>query len=445
VSMSENKVFFRNSLLTVARQLSGIAIGLGTAMVTARYLGTTGQGIYSLAILLPTMLMLFLNLGIEVSTVYYIGRKEETLGTIYKTNVISALVLSLVSFLIGTLLIVFASDALFGSDTPRGILFLCLSILPVLFLNIFLQSIYHGRQDFKRLTGVLFFSQLLTLLLMCLLIVVFQLGLLGALISTVTGHVTTLSVNWYLLRNNYGLNWKSSRFSLEYVKKSVLYGIKNHLSNVATFLNYRADLIMIALFVNSAAVGIYAISVSVAEQLWFLSRAVSMVLFPKISSLTSEAERNRLTSVVGRSVLALSIVGGIFFYFLSGWFITLMFGADYAVGALSLQLLLPGIIVGSLERIIANDISGRGKPGIVMYVSFVTVTCNLLLNLLLVPRFGMIGASIATSTTYTLSSLIYVIIFKRLTGVAYKEFIILQQDDLKLLAGYFRRKVRAVG
>jgi O-antigen/teichoic acid export membrane protein len=442
--MSENKVFLHNSFFTVVRQLSGIAIGLATAIVTARYLGTDGQGIYSLAILLPTMLMLFLNCGIEVSTVYYIGRKEETLGTIYKTNVIAALMLSLTSLVIGTLLIWFASDALFGT-TPRSLLFLCLSILPVLFLNIFMHSILQGKQDFKRLTGVIFFSQLLTLLLMCLLIIVFNLGILGAMVSTMTGHVTTLLITWYMLSHNYGLSLKKSRASIGYIKKSVLFGIKNHLSNIATFLNYRADLIMIALFVNSAAVGVYAISVSVAEQLWFLSRAVSTVLFPKISSLHSEAERNRLTSVVGRSVLALSLIGGIIFYFMAGWFITLMFGADYTAGALSLQLLLPGIIVGSLERIIANDISGRGKPEIVMKVSFITVSCNLLLNLLLVPQFGMIGASIATSTTYTLSSLIYVIIFKRLTGVAYRDFIILQPEDLKLLAGYFRRKVRAVG
>ncbi|NHN29397.1 flippase [Paenibacillus sp. S3N08] len=440
----ENKAFLHNSFLTVARQLSGIAIGFATAVVTARYLGTDGQGIFSLAILLPTMLMLFLNFGIEVSTVYYIGRKEESLGTIYKTNVMAALVLSVVSLLVGTVIIWLASEAFFGA-TPISLLFLCLSMLPVLFLNIFLQSIFQGKQDFKRLTGVIFLSQSLTLLLMCLLVIVLDLGIMGALISTVSGHVTTLLITWYLLRSSYGLRLKGSHISVAYLKKSMVYGIQNHLSNIATFLNYRADLMMIALFVNSAAVGIYAISVSVAEQLWFLSRAVSMVLFPKISSLNSEDERNRLTSVVGRCVLALSIVGGLIFYFMSGWFINLMFGADYAVGALALQLLLPGIILGSLERIIANDLSGRGKPGIVMKVSFITVSCNLLLNLLLVPRFGMIGASIATSTTYTISSIIYVVIFKRLTGVAYLNFIILQPDDWKLLAGYFRRKVRAVG
>jgi O-antigen/teichoic acid export membrane protein len=444
VSMSEHRTFIGNSLLTVVRQVSGIAIGFAIAVITARYLGTEGQGIYSLAILLPTMLMLFLNCGIEVSTVYYIGRNEEKLGTIYKTNVMSAIALSLISFLIGSVIILFASEFFFGA-TSKGLLFLCLSVIPVLFLNIFLQSIFQGKQDFKRLTSVLFISQLLTLILMSLLVIVFHFGIWGALISFLSGHTTTLFINWYLLKSKYGLNLVGSRFSLSYVKKSLLFGIKNHLSNVATFLNYRADLIMIALFVNSAAVGVYAISVSIAEQLWFLSRAVSVVLFPKISSLRSEEERNKLTSMVGRCVLALSIVGGIAFYFISGWFITLMFGADYAVGALSLQLLLPGIIVGSLERIISNDISGRGKPEIVMYVSFVTVTCNLLLNLLLVPRFGMIGASIATSTTYTLSSVIYMIVFKRLTGVAFNKFIILQQEDLKLLNGYFRRKVRAVG
>ena len=70
------KGIFYNSLLTVIRQVLSIIFGLFAMIIIARVLGSSGQGKYTLAILLPNLLYTLLNSGLSVSTVFYLGQKN---------------------------------------------------------------------------------------------------------------------------------------------------------------------------------------------------------------------------------------------------------------------------------------------------------------------------------------------------------------------------------
>ena len=89
------KGVFHNSLLTLIRQVLSIGFGLLATMIIARVLGAEGQGQYTLAILLPTLLYTLLNSGLSASTVYFIGKGKYTDDEIYSTNLLSSLLLSI--------------------------------------------------------------------------------------------------------------------------------------------------------------------------------------------------------------------------------------------------------------------------------------------------------------------------------------------------------------
>ena len=69
----------------------------------ARLLGPEKQGQYTLIILLPTILYTFLNSGISISTVYFVGIKKYSDQEIYFTNLFFSLALSFFSMVIGLL------------------------------------------------------------------------------------------------------------------------------------------------------------------------------------------------------------------------------------------------------------------------------------------------------------------------------------------------------
>ena len=101
------KGIFYNSLLTVIRQVLSIIFGLFAMIIIARVLGSSGQGKYTLAILLPNILYTLLNSGLSVSTVFYLGQKKYSDSQIYSTNLFTSLLLSIASIFIGLIIIFF--------------------------------------------------------------------------------------------------------------------------------------------------------------------------------------------------------------------------------------------------------------------------------------------------------------------------------------------------
>ena len=435
--MTSSNSFFKNSFLTMGRQIFGILIGLGTSIIIADYLGPKGQGSYSLIILLPTLLFTFLNLGVNVSSVYYTGKKLVDINTLFKTNVVSGIGLSALAYIVGTLVVIFYSKQFFA-NIPSEILLLMLMILPVLFLNQILQSIFQGVQDFGSYNIILIAGKGSILIFAVISLMIFQWGIFGALVSYTIGQLTTLIMITLLLKKKLNVRFKSGKFSISYFKKSILYGVKTHLSNVLAFLNYRADMFVISYFLDSAAIGFYAVAVSMAEKLWVFSQSISLVLLPRISSSTDDLDKNRITSIISRNVFAASVFAGIILYLLSGILIHLMY-PSYGRSVLALRLMVPGIVFGGMGKILSNDISGRGKPEINMYTSVFTVIANIVLNIIMVPFYGIYGAALATSITYTASWLIKVIIFKKITGQTYKSFLMLHSSDFRFYLRLYRR------
>lgn len=438
--MSYSKTFITNTILTLSRQITSILLGLLSTIIIARVLGPEGNGMYQLIVLLPTTLNTLLNLGFGTSSVYYIGQKRYQLINIIRTNTITGFFISITGILIGFIIVFFFSDELFDG-VPQIYLYSILAILPLLLINDFYLMIFQGVQDFKSYNSLALIRQLVALISLTVFLFLFDIGIVGTVLAFSIGVISQFLITLYLLRNRLQLNIFKGKFSKEYFKNAFSFGFKAHFSNVLSFLNYRADMYIISFFLNPAAVGLYGVAVNISERLWIISQSISSVLYPAISSSNNVDNKNRLTSTISRNVFFFSILGGIVFFLISDFVIRLLFGTEYHESSMILKLLLPGIILFSVDRILSNDLAGRGKPELNMYTSIFTVISNLLLNILLIPAIGLSGAAISTSVTYTLSTIIKMILFKRQTGLNYSKFIILQKEDF-LLYKEFLKKVR---
>lgn len=439
--MSETKTFVKNTIMTISRQVSSILIGLLSTIIIARLLGPSGNGMYSLVTLLPTMLLTMLNFGIGSSSVYFVGKKKYPLQTILKTNTLIGLLLSLVSIIIGIIVVLFFSEEFF-KGVPHSYLYWILLLMPFLILNEYYLVLFQGTHDFKSFNTLALIRQMTALVFLVVFLFVFDTDLSGAIYSFIIGVLLQFAMSVYLLKKRLDLNILKGQFSTSYFKEAFSYGYKAHFSNILSFINYRADMFIISFFLTSTAVGIYGTAVNIAERLWIVSQAISSVLFPKVSSLESEEDRNKLTTTISRNVLFFSVLGGLVFFIVCKWVILLIFGAEYIYSATVLKVLLPGVILFSVERILSNDLAGRGKPEVNMYTSLFTVVSNLVLNILLVPKYGLVGAAFSTSSTYCLSTFIKMFIFKKITGVSITKMLIIQQEDILLYKQVFGKLIK---
>ena len=434
--MSKSVVY--NSSITVIRQVFGIIIGMLSALIIARTLGVEGQGRYALVILLPNLLYTIFNMGVAPATVFYIGKKEFALEDVFRTNLLVSMVISFATILIGILFIIFFHEKFYASVSIQ-LMFMILCVLPFLFLNKNLQVIFQGKEQFEKFNIVVILNQVGLLFFSSLFLLALNLDLFGALLAFVLTQVLMLFLVFYYLQSEYNLKFTSGNLSLDYFKGSVLYGIKVHLSNILAFVNYRIDLFIIAYFLNDAAVGLYSVAVSIAERIWIVSQSVSSVLFARVSNLSSDVERAQFTALVSRNVLFLSILGGGGLFLLGKWIIYLLFGAAYAGSIAPFLWLIPGIVLGSMSRIISNYFAGIGKPEINTYVAIFLTILNIGLNIILVPKYGVVGAAVATSITYSTNMVIKTIIFSSMNKIHYSNFVIVKMADFEIYKSYIAK------
>ena len=421
--------FAQGTLITAAAHILTLVLGIGTSILLARFLGPEGKGIYTLAVLLPILIATFANLGIGVATAYYVAQGRYPLREVLGNNIIFAVGIGAVGVLCGLIVILFFRQNIF-SGVAQGYLLLALALIPMHLLFAYLQNILLGAQRFKEYNLI---TVIYTGLFLAFLVVV-----LWALKTEVMGAVVASVIAWFLTgmilflwtrRVAGGISFK---LNSSYLKSVSVYGIQAHLYIILVFLNSRVAMFLINGFLNPAAVGFYAIAAGLVEKLWLVSQAASIVLFPRVSAEADETRRKEFTPLVTRTVFWITALGALGVFFLSRWVIVFMYSEAFLPSVRPLQILLPGIVALSVARILANDIAGRGRPMLNTYVEGISLTINVLLNVLWIPKYGVVGAALASTVSYSASLIGQLILYCRLSGNSWAQVLVPKRTDWAL-------------
>ena len=181
------------------------------------------------------------------------------------------------------------------------------------------------------------------------------------------------------------------------------YGGQQLIGGVSALLIYKSDVVLVEFFWGSTSTALYNSAIVPAEMIWFIPSVIQVVFLQHASNLWSNDEREKLAedlkSGVKYGVLSLALFG-IGLFALSEPFLRVYFGGEYSEASTVLQILLFGTIFLGVSRILSPIFHATGW---IRYSNLVTVA-GLLLNIggniIMVPRFGIIGAGIATATSY---------------------------------------------
>lgn len=430
----------RNVTATLIRQMASVVLSLGLSLLLARSLGPEGNGQYTLLVLLPTLLSSLANFGIAPANVYFVGRGTVTVTTALRATLRLWALISSVSVGLGAIVIVAYGSAIMPG-VPIRLLIVALAVFPVTLLESLVISFFQARQDFGRYNRVTLVSPVCTLLLAGIAILALDLGVAGGFAAYGLGHAIGLVVAIIAVRTHKKASSQESSETVgAYARQCVAYGWKAHLSNVLTFVNYRADVFLVNLLINPAATGIYIIAVQLCERLWMLSKSVSTVLLPRLAQLHSAGDQGpRLAILVARWVLFISLAASLILAAVAGPLIELLFGRAYSAAAGAVLVLLPGVVLGSLSRVLANDLAAQGRPEINMYLSVLVMLVNIVGNVVLIPSLGLIGAAMATTIAYSLNAVAKVYVHSRLVGHSWQHAVLPNREDWAVLVrGYVR-------
>jgi len=430
--------FVRRTAITFTTRVLNLVLGIAVSIIIARLLGPDGKGSYTMAALLPALIVTFGNLGIGPATVYYVARGRYPRQEILGNNIIFAFVIGTLGVLGGLIVSLFFHQSLFPG-VAQGYLLLALALIPVGFLFTYLQNILLGAQRFKEYNFISVLQGASFLVFIVIALWALKIGVAGALLAGIAA--------WFLVDVILFLWTKrvvggiSLKLNPIYLKKVSTYGLKAYLGNALQFLNYRLDMFLINGFLNPTAVGFYSIGVGLAEKLWLISQAASTVLFPRVAAESDEQRRKEFTPLVARTVLWVTALGAFALAFVSRWIVLLLYSEAFLPSVRPLQALLVGIVALSAARVLTNDIAGRGRPMLNTYVAAVTLVTNVILNITWIPKYGITGAAWASTVSYSALFLSALFFYCRLSGNPWTKVLLPQRDDWAI----YRRTVLVLG
>jgi O-antigen/teichoic acid export membrane protein len=173
-------------------------------------------------------------------------------------------------------------------------------------------------------------------------------------------------------------------------------------------------------------------AVGLAEMIFLFPRAVSNVFFPQVAA-SSQEDSNRQVALVSRVTL---LVSGMFAFLLvpAAAVMILLVLPAFVPSIAPLLVLLPGVVALSAAGVVSGYLTGIGRPGITSVISLISLAVNIVANLILIPKFGIVGASAASLVSYTLSTLMLTAIAARLSGTPVAAFWIPRISDVRFAA-----------
>lgn len=428
--------FFKKSIHTIFFRSVKIIIGLFVSVIIARLLGPHNKGLLSAITLIPTFIVLFGGLGIETSNLFFTAKNKKKANQYYSNSLILSIFLSIIFIPIGLWVFYFFKSRWFV-EVPFKYLLYSLILVPIGFLTKYLMGIVLGFNKIEISNKIGFFLDATNLFFLVFIVIFFKLTVVSLICLSIFIGFLNFGLLLYFLRKEIHLDLRVSP-NFHYLKEFFGYGIKGHFSNILSFFNYRLDMFLVMYFRNATQLGVYTIAVAIAEKMWIIPDILSSVLFPHISTYNDK----NLTSFLSRIVFTIMMIGSLLVVLVGRYFILLLYGKSYITSIYPLLFLLPGIIFLSIAKLISSDIMGRGRSDITLISSGIAGGSNLIFNLILIPPYGISGAAIASSISYTMHSLYLAYRYLKLSGQQWMRLFIINRDDIQILSDTVRRRLK---
>jgi len=397
------------------------------AIILARVLGAEGYGAFANAMAWVSLLTIPATFGFGILLVrdvsIYRAQSNWALlkGLLYFADRF-VLALSLLLALVAAVVAgwMFSSPT---EETMRNTIWVALLLLPILTLNNIREPTIRGLEHvvLARLPGMIVRPGLLLIGIVALYFL--PLKHLSApvvmIINVVAGLVALCLALFFLhrlipgevksARANYTQKlWLKSAFPL------LVYG-------GAQIVMGQTDIIMLGALRGAQDVGLYAVVNRMAFLLIYVTMASNMILMPVMSRLFANGEKQRLQIILTKAVriaFLLVLPTGLLFIFF-GRYILVIFGAEFLSAQPALNILSIGrildVFVGVGTGAILLTIAGKERT--ISIVFLYAALMNILLNAALIPRFGILGAAVASMLSLLTAKITLVIKSQSMTGI----------------------------
>ncbi len=396
---------------TASRLVALVALGLATVLV-ARTGGPGDVGVYALMRVLPGLAGVMAACGLPSAAAFFVAGPTRDHPRLWPTITLLTAAGSVLGA-VGWLALTPVLHPLFFATVPVPLVAATAAAVASQLPLAVAKGCLQGLEDLRATNRVIACEELafLPAYVLCRLVLRGPALLLAAL---VLADVVVSWQAWRLVRRH-RTSRQGRRADPRLAAEVCRYGVRGQVGGVLSLLNLRLDFALLGALAGPAVLGTYAIASKYAELLRLPGLAVTWVLYPRVARAGGEHVAARLRGLLPRAVL-MTVAVAVPLAAAAGWLLPTVYGAGFRGAVVPAYVLIGGLWLAGASGLSTAYLFGTGRPGLNSLCLGLGVGITVVLDLLLIPRYGALGAAAASALAYGSTDVLLVGTLLRLTG-----------------------------
>jgi O-antigen/teichoic acid export membrane protein len=392
--------YFQNMGWAFSGKMFSLVLSFFVGALVARYLGPEKYGVLNYALSFVTIFAFLSSFGIDNILVRDLIKNKEQNENIINTSFVLKLIGGVLVILVSTI-----SSFIFNDSYTTLLIFiysLHLLFASLSVLDSYFQSIVKYKYSF-----IAQFISVIIVSIFKLILIYNKFGTGWFILAIVFDTLISSFILYLIFKNKHG------KLKLHFDKqlaKKMLSDSWPFILTGAFFLIYtKIDQIMIGQMIDTASLGIYSVGVKLAEVWYFIPTIICGVLFPSIvnsKTTSNELYKKRIKNLLFL-IIGVSFSVAFFEFIFAKYLVSFIFGSAYLSSVVVLRIYTWAGIMISIIMVAQQYLTIENKTKLIMFSSLLGAVTNIILNLIFIPKFGILGASYATLISYALIPVIF--------------------------------------
>lgn len=404
----------KNLISSVFTQIPVLILGIISGVYSTRILGDDAKGAFSLFQTNAHLFVLVFSLGIRTGIVYFISSKKISENLISGMSIFIFIIssLALIIFLIISHTLNLTSFLLPEGYNTLFYLLALFFLFLLSFLNSIMSSFFQAHSSFKIINSISLINSVLNVIIFTVIFYVIEAGSLNGterfnyvLFSTLLALLLNSLLWLYFYKKNIYVKPDFSFEVKDQLRKFVLYNTSIYIGMFINFFNYRLDLWIVNYYLSEKDLSYYSLAANINQIILYMAVTIGSVMLPNLSG---RSEEERLNTFIRVSRICFAFFTGICLiaYSVSSFIIPIMYGDTFEKAIIPFKILLPGILFSCITQLFSILIVSINKNIYNITACFIGLIVTVVLDIILIPLFGINGAAIATTFSYFLIFLV---------------------------------------
>jgi O-antigen/teichoic acid export membrane protein len=390
------KAVIGNSSWIFFDKILRMGMGLVVGVWVARYLKPEGFGLLNYAIAFTSLFGALATCGMDGIVVRELVKKpeyrDEVLGTAFALRLVSGAL---------TFCIVLAAVSIMRRGEPFVIFLVGLSAVQFIFQSLNVIDLYFQSRVESRFTVYATNSAFLAMALLRVFLILRKASLV-AFAWAAAGEIALGCLLLLVMYRTRRLSIRNWRFRTDLMRRILADSWPLILSGISIMIAMRVDQVLIGQMLNDKQVGIYSAATRISEIWYFVPVGIAASAFPLLVEGKKHSEKLYYTRLqkLFNVLIMLSVSIALGMTFLSGPIVHLLYGSMYDASSSALSVLIWSGVPMSIGCAWSNWMLLENRTKTMFTFQVIAAVINLIMNLILIPRFGILGSAYATLVAY---------------------------------------------